>query len=99
MLPLLQLARDAEQLQPAAVAALPMTLLTLYEERPLAERQRVLQHAIFGVLKEPWALQPAAMAPTVGSSSTQLPASLLLVAPLRRKVCPSLRASVPCLHA
>ena len=94
LLLLLQLARDAEQLQPAAVAALPMTLLTVYEERPLVERQQVLQHAIFGVLKEPWALQPAAMAPTVGGNCTQPPPSLLLVNPLHREVCPRLRHSV-----
>ena len=87
LLLLLQLARDAEQLQPAAVAALPMTLLTVYEERPLMERQRVLQHAIFGVLKEPWALQPAAMAPTVGESCTQPPASMMWVTPPHRELC------------
>ena len=94
LLLLLQLARDAEQLQPAAVAALPMTLLTVYEERPLVERQRVLQHAIFGVLKEPWALQPAAMAPTVGDSCAQSPASWLLVTPLHKELCLRLRQSV-----
>ena len=97
LLLLLQLARDAEQLQPAAVAALPMTLLSVYEGRPLVERQQVLQHAIFGVLKEPWALQPAAMAPTVGESCTHPPASLPLVTPLQRELCPRLQQSVPCL--
>ena len=54
-----QLARDAEMLSASEVALLPLTLLKLYKDRSVREKQAVVTHDFFETLAKPWALQPS----------------------------------------